>query len=112
MFHMLFCFDLKPGVDIETFGEALTNYTSHMKKLNLVEEREAISQRYSDTIMDTDSERTQQFFTKMSFRDRAQSDAAVDYIITHEEPGHSIHHDVYSKVQNQVFTCWEDMNGV
>ena len=112
MFHMLICFDLKPEVEIKAFSEALTDYTAHMRGLDLVESKSPIGRRQSDTIMDTDGERHQQYFATMSFRDRAQSDAAVDYIMAHEDPGHSIHCAVYSKVQNQVFICWQDMDGV
>ena len=112
MFHMLICFDLKSDVEIRAFSEALTDYTAHMQELDLVESKSPIGQRQSDTIMDTDSERDHQYFATMSFRDRAQSDAAVDYIMAHEEPGDSIHRAVFSKVQNQVFICWQDMDGV
>ncbi len=110
MFHMLTCFDLKPDVEIGAFGAALADYTVHLQELDLVESNGPIGQRQSDTILDTDGERHHQFFTTMSFRDRSQADAAVDYIKAHTEPGHSIHHAVYSKVQNQIFICWQDMD--
>ncbi len=110
MFHMLTCFDLKPDIEIGTFGEALAGYTVHLQELDLVASNGPIGRRQSDTILDTDGERHHQYFVTMSFRDRAQADAAVDYIKAHAEPGHSIHHAVYSKVQNQIFICWQDMD--
>ncbi len=45
----------------------------------------------------------------MTFRDRAQVDAAYAYLVPHEEPAESAHNAVYSKVQNQIFICWQDL---
>lgn len=108
MFHMLTCFDLKPGVSIEDFRGALAAYTAHLREIDLVDRSSPIGIRQSDTILDSDGERDHQYFTTMSFRDRAQADAAVDYIKSREKPGDEIHRAVYSKVQNQVFICWLD----
>ncbi|MGI9318300.1 MAG: hypothetical protein ACR2QW_13310 [bacterium] len=108
MFHMLSCFDLKPEFALEDFEQSLDGYTAHMHELDFVEGRGPVGLRHKDTIMDTDDERTQNYFMLMHFRDRAQSDMAVDYIKTHQEPGASIHKKVYSKVQNLVFICWQD----
>lgn len=109
MFHMLSCFDLKPEYSLEEFQQSLADYTEHMHTLDLVESKSPIGLRQSDTIMDTDDERQQNYFMLMNFRDRAQSDKAVDYIKTHQEPGDSIHKKVYSKVHNLIFICWQDI---
>jgi hypothetical protein len=45
----------------------------------------------------------------MSLRDRAQCDRSVDYINGHQQPGDGIHRQVYSKVADPVFICWEDL---
>lgn len=108
MFHMLSCFDLKPEFTLDDYQQSLDDYTEHMRKLGLVESKSPIGLRQSDTIMDTDDERNQQYYVIIQFRDRAQSDEAVDYIKKHEEPGDTIHKEVYSKVQNLVFICWQD----
>jgi hypothetical protein len=105
---MLTSFNLKPGVEIEEFRDALSNYTAHLQSLDLVDSNGPIGRRQANTIMDTD-ERHHQYFVVMSFRDRAQCDRSIDYIIAHEEPGHSIHKAVYSLVTDQVFICWEDL---
>ena len=63
----------------------------------------------SDTIMDTDSERDQQFFFITSFRDRAQCDRAVRQIFAQREPGDSIHKAAYANIVDQIFICWEDL---
>ena len=109
MFHMLSCFDLKPEFTLEGFRQSLDAYTDHMRDHGLVEERGPIGERHSDTIMDTDNERDHKYFMLMHFRDRAQSDDAVEYIQTHKEPGASIHKGVYSKVENLIFICWQDI---
>ena len=106
---MLSCFDLKPEFTLEDFQQSLDDYTEHMRGLDLVEGKGPIGVRHSDTIMDTDDERTQNHFMLMHFQDRAQSDKAVDYIKSHQEPGASIHKQVYSKVQNLIFICWQDI---
>ena len=108
MFHMLTCFDLRPGVELGAFRQALVDYTAHLRELGLVESNSPIGRRQSDTILDTDGERDHQYFTIMTFQDRGQADAAVDFIKAHPELGHSIHHAVYSKVQEQIFICWQD----
>jgi len=109
MFQMLTCFDLKPEISLADFQHSLSEYTAYMHGLDLVESNGPIGLRQSDTIMDTDSERDHNYFTLMHFRDRTQCDKAVDYIKTHQEPGKSIHKEVYSKVQNPIFICWQDI---
>ena len=109
MFHMLTCFDLKPEFTLDDFQQSLDEYTEHMRSLDLVVDRGPIGKRESDTIMDTDNEREHDYFMIMNFRNRAQSDKAVDYILEHQEPGESIHKGVYSKVDNLVFICWQDV---
>ena len=46
----------------------------------------------------------------MHFRDREQSDNAVAYIKSHEEPGKSLHLKAYSQTQNLIFISWEDID--
>ena len=109
MFHMLTCFDMRPEFEVDDFREALAEYTNHMRSLDLVVDTDPIGRRQSDTIMDTDAERGHEYFMLMHFRDRAQSDRAVDYIMSRKEPGVTIHGQVHTKVQNQIFICWQDL---
>lgn len=109
MFHMLTCFNLKPGVTLDNFRRSVAVYEDHMKELRLVQTMGPIGQRQSDTIMDTDRERDHQYFFMTSFLDRAQCDRSVEHILRREEPAQSIHRDVYSKVTDQVFICWQDL---
>jgi len=109
MFHMLSCFDLAPGVDAGAFQAEYMEFVEEMRRLGLVEGTGPLSRRQSDTPMDTDEERGHQYFLLMTFRDRAQVDAAYAHIQAHRGPGDAIHKSVYGKVRNAVFTCWQDI---
>ena len=109
MFHMLSCFDLKPGEDIETFRCAYVEFVAYMKSVDLVENSGPIGRRQSDTPMDTDDERDHEYFVTLSFKDRAQVDAAYAFIKKHVEPGETSHNGVYKKVQRPIFICWQDL---
>jgi hypothetical protein len=109
MFHMLVCFDLKPGVVIDEFRNSVSRFTEHLRGLDLAAGVSPIGARQSDTPLDTDRERSHQYFVTMSFRDRQQSDLAYQYLKEHIEPGHSIHKAVNSRAANPIFTCWSDI---
>ena len=64
--------------------------------------------RVADTPMDTDEERDQSYFSVLSFRDRAQLDAAYAHIEAHGRPGTNTHLKMYRRVTNSIFLCWED----
>lgn len=109
MFHMLSCFDLKPGEEIDVFRLAYYEYVGEMKRIGLVEGTGPIGKRQSDTPMDTDDERDHEYFVTMSFRDREQVDAAYEHIMQHTGPGDAAHDGVYTRVSNPVFICWQDL---
>jgi hypothetical protein len=109
MFHMLVCFDLKPGVVIDEFRDSVSKFTEHLRGLDLAAGVSPIGKRQSDTPLDTDRERSHQYFVTMSFRDRQQSDSAYDYLKEHIEPGHSIHKAVNTRAANPIFICWSDI---
>ncbi len=109
MFHMLSCFDLEPGDDLDSFRRAYENFVEEMKKIDLVESSGPVGRRQQDTPMDTDAERDHQYFTVMSFRDRAQVDAAYDHILQHQGPSDAAHDAVHPRVVNPVFICWQDL---
>jgi hypothetical protein len=109
MFHMLTCFDLDPGISMDEFRRRLDEFMVHMKEIELVHSTGPIGRRQSDTIMDTDSERNHEYFFITSFRDRAQCDRSVEYILPKSEPGRSLHEAVYASVKDPVFICWEDL---
>jgi hypothetical protein len=110
MFHMLSCFDLASGVDVGAFQAEYMEFVEDMRCLGLVEGTGPLGRRQSDTPMDTDDERGHQYFILMTFRDRAQVDAAYAHMEGRQGPGIEIHKSVYSKIRNPVFICWEDIN--
>ena len=109
MFHMLTCFNLKPEFHIDEFRQVASNFTAYMKDRQLVHSMGPIGRRQSDTILDTDDERDQEYFFIMSFQDRAQSDMAVEFILSREEPEASTHNYVNSMITDHIFICWEDL---
>ncbi len=109
MFHMLSCFNLKPGETIETFQIRYQSFVEEMLKLDLVVSTDPIGRRQNDTPMDTDQDRDHEYFVIMNFRDRAQVDAAYAHIEKHFGPGDAAHDEVYTRVQDPVFICWQDL---
>ena len=109
MFHMLTFFDLRPGLSIDEFRQSLTEFTEHLAEIDLVQSMGPIGRRQRHEVMDTDDERDHEYFFTLSFRDRAQCDRSVEYVLRHEEPAESLHNAVYSGVREPIFTCWEDL---
>ncbi|MEX0346750.1 MAG: hypothetical protein AB3N20_17635 [Rhizobiaceae bacterium] len=109
MFHMLTCFNLKPGIDLESFRSSYVDFVNYMKSIDLVEGSGQIGERQSDTPMDTDTERDHSYFVIMSFKDRSQVDKAVALLGSHQEPSETAHHAVYSKAKDPIFICWQDL---
>jgi len=108
MFHMVSCFSLAPGFEIEAFRTALRTFADHLTEKDLLERVGPIGKRQPDTILDTDDERHQTHFVIMSFRDREQSDAAVQYIQENNATGRTLHDSVYGNVLDPIFICWQD----
>jgi hypothetical protein len=109
MFHMLTQFDLKPGVSIGDFARAISGLTEHLRGLGLAQGVGPIGARQRDISLDTDSERGHQYSVTITFKDRQQAEAARAYLFQHVDPGESIHHAVYSRASNPIFTCWQDI---
>ncbi len=110
MFHMLTCFDLKPGVEMPEFAAALDRYAEHMLSRDLLAAVGEIGRRQRDTILDTDEGHSQDYFFIMQFRDRAQADAATELIEAGDEAADPIHRAMYAKADNMVFLCWADVS--
>lgn len=110
MFHMLTCFNLKSGIELDAFKSALDDFVDYMAGIGLVESTSPIGARQSDTVMDSDNERDHEYFFTMTFRDRGQVDEAVTLLYAHEGQSEAAHHSVYSKVKDQVFICWQDVD--
>ena len=109
MFHMISCFNLKPGEDIERFRTAYTAFVEEMKAIDLVETTGPIGRRQSDTPMDTDEERDHEYFVILNFRDRQQVDDSYDHIMAHIGATDTSHQRVIEPVLDPVFICWQDL---
>ena len=111
MLHMLSFFDLAEGVDLAAFEASLAPFSEHMIDAGLMHSRGAVGRRWTDTEMDTDAGRGQQWFFVSTFVDKAQCDRAYAYVADATEPCASLHRAVRAKMVNGVFSCWEDSTG-
>ena len=110
MYRMLTFFDLADGVDIADFEKALKALNHHLIDVGLLHSMGNIGRRSSDTPMDTDDERPQEWFFVSTFVDKEQCDRSYAYVKTGEEPGKSIHDEVMTRIRNGIFTCWDDVD--
>lgn len=108
MFRMLSFFDLAEDSTIEEFELALAPFCQHMIDVGLLQSWGPIGQRSANTPMDTDTGTSQSYFFASTFRDQQQCDASYAYIKEGREPCASLHGAMRSKMQNGVFSCWED----
>lgn len=106
--HLLSAFDLRRGQDAESFAEIYGTFVRELYEADLIVDARPMGRRVSDTPMDTDEERDHQFFTILTFRDRAHMDAAYAHIEARMRAVTGEHLDMYSRTANQIFTCWQD----
>jgi ABC-type cobalamin/Fe3+-siderophores transport system ATPase subunit len=109
MFHMLSCFNLKPGITIDEFQKALRELHEYFRAIDLVQSTGKVGRRQHHPVMDTDKERDHQYFFVMTFRDRTQCDRSVEHIHGGDEQGATVHRAVWQKVSDPVFICWDDI---
>ncbi|MGO1120812.1 hypothetical protein ACTL6U_19080 [Rhodovibrionaceae bacterium A322] len=109
MFHMLSSFNLPDVRDLAQFQKDYADFVAAMKALDLVESSGPLGQRQSDTPMDTDDANPLQYFSVMTFRDRAQVDAAYAFLMEHRGPGDEAHNRVIAAVKDPLFLCWQDL---
>lgn len=108
MLHMLGCFHAGPRVSIDTLESGYDRYVSHLKPIDLLVTAQPIGRRCADTPMVTDEERDHQYFVLMTFRDRAQMDAAYAHIEAQHAPAVELHLQFMKQIRDPVFICWED----
>ena len=106
--HLLSAFDLREGVDEAVFIDAYRRFVQELYEADLIVDAQPIGRRVSDTPMDTDDERAHQFFTILTFRDRAHMDAAYAHIEARMRAVTGEHAAMYARTANQIFTCWQD----
>ena len=112
MIHMLSRFDLKPGFNPGEFAENYARVVDDMRAEGLAEATGAVGRRERGTPMDTDAVDAQEFYAVMTFRDRAQLDAAYERLLGDRTGLRRLpsHEYVKQAVSNPVFTCWADLD--
>ncbi len=109
MIHMLSSFDLKPGEAFASFADDFAAFLADLRAQDVIVDAGPLARRVENTPMDTDEARTQQYYSVMSFRDRAQLDAAYAHIEA-RRAGTASHLRMYRRLTNSVFLCWEDIS--
>ena len=109
MFHMLSSFNLPEAVSEAEFQTALDRFHELLVARDLVVETAPLGRRVRHPVMDTDEDRALAYYFLMSFRDRAQCDEAVKVLYRNEPPLAEVHQAVWARVEDAVFTCWEDI---
>ncbi len=110
MIHMLSSFNLRDGEDLETFRADYAAFVADLTQAGIITAAGPIGTRVSDTPMDTDDANPCQLFSILSFRDRAQLDASYTHIEARAKPGTTTHLQMYMRLRDTVFTCWEDID--
>ena len=105
---MLSAFVLRPGADEAAFADAYGTFVRELYEAGLIVDARPMGRRVSDTPMDTDEERHHQFFTILTFRDRAHMDAAYAHIEARMKAVPGEHAAMYARTANSIFTCWQD----
>lgn len=109
MIHMLSAFDLADAQALDDFAEAYAGFLADLKRDDLIVSAGPLGERVADTPMDTDDARDHRYYSVMTFRDRAQLDAAYARIVAKTTGATGAHQEVMSKVADTVFTCWRDL---
>lgn len=102
-------FDLRPGIAPGDFAAAWAALVADLIAHGMIVSASGLAERRPDTRLDTDGDRTMRYFTVMSFRDRAQSEAAWAHIAPRRGPTAREHDRVIAMTANALFTCWEDL---
>ncbi len=106
-YQLLNQFDLKPGVDRARFEAAWAAFRAYLLEEGLATSVGPLFNRHSDTGYDTDEVRAHNLMAVISFRDKAQADAAWDAIEARAQPLGRLHAGVFGLVHDPVFTFWQ-----
>jgi len=105
---MLSGFNLKEGETFEAFQTVYTHFIKDLTSTGVIAGAGPLGTRVADTPMDTDGENPREYFSVISFLDRAHLDAAYAFIEARSAPGTATHIDMYRRISHSVFTCWQD----
>jgi len=111
MHQLLNVFDLKPGVRRDKLDRAWAAFIAHLLETDLAVSSSPLMDRTRPSGFDTDEERGHAFMAVISFRDKAQADAAWDAIEARVEPLGRLHRSLFAMVHDPVFTFWSAEDG-
>ncbi|MEM6374897.1 MAG: DUF6614 family protein [Pseudomonadota bacterium] len=106
MHQLLNIFDLKPGIHRAKLDRAWEAFITHLVCTDLAVSSSPVMARTRPSGFDTDEERGHAFMAVISFRDRAQADAAWAAIEARAEPLGRLHRSLFAMVHDPVFTFW------
>ena len=107
MIHMLSRFNLKENADPEAFAQGYARLAAEMRAAGMAEATGPVGRRVGDTPMDTDADDAPEYYAIMTFRDRAQLDAAYAHLLSAggAAPTSGAHNTVTAMICDPVFTC-------
>ena len=108
MFCMLSCFNLKEDENIDEFRACLDRFSLKLIEDELLEGTTPITKRFHHPVMDTDESNFEYFFI-MKFKNEDQMERSVKYIFEESEPGLTLHQNVWKKIEQYNFICWQDI---
>jgi len=108
MFCMLSCFNLKEDENIDEFRACLDLFSLKLIEDELLESTTPITKRFRHPVMDTDKSNFEYFFI-MKFKNEDQMERSVKYIFEESEPGLTLHQNVWKKIKQYNFICWQDI---
>lgn len=111
MHQLLNIFDLKPGVRRDKLDRAWAAFTAHLVETELALSGSPVMDRARPSGFDTDDARGHAFMAVISFRDKAQADAAWAAIEARAEPLGRLHRTLFAMVHDPVFTFWSEGEG-
>ena len=108
MFCMLSCFNLKEDENIDEFRACLDLFSLKLIEDDLLESTTPITKRFHHPVLDTDKSNFEYFFT-MKFKNEDQMERSVKYIFEESDPGLTLHQNVWKKIEQYNFICWQDI---
>ena len=108
MFYMHSSFNLREDETIDEFRTCLDLFSLKLIEDELLVSITPIKKRYHHPVMDTDKTNFEYFFT-MKFKNEDQLERSVKYIFGESEPGLTLHQNVWRKIEQYNFICWQDI---
>ena len=108
-YHMFFGFDLGPDVDEAAAWQALDDLTQALIAADVLLSTAPVAKRQHHPVLDTATHIASAFFTTMTFKDKAQADAAVKLIYAKSPDTDDTHNAFIDLVKDPFFLCFDDI---